>query len=239
MTQNDTQAKKRYLAIGIFSIMMIIFIVLQCFYPFFPFYAIGALFGTCFIHTFVVESEKDEIRQKLENLLQVEQIQEAEIGNARLLAYNDPLTGVKSKGCYLEDVICLDKRIEDKILKDFAIAVFDVNNLKKVNDTLGHEAGDKLLKEAANVICTSFAHSPVYRIGGDEFVVFLKNEDYDTRDEKIKAFNEKIEKNLLEDKVVISCGFDKFIPEKDKCYAELFSHADKNMYERKAFLKQV
>ena len=110
---------------------------------------------------------------------------------------------------------------------------------QKVNDTLGHEAGDKLLKEAANVICTSFAHSPVYRIGGDEFVVFLKNEDYDTRDEKIKAFNEKIEKNLLEDKVVISCGFDKFIPEKDKCYAELFSRADKNMYERKAFLKQV
>lgn len=52
--------------------------------------------------------------------------------------------------------------------------VFDINNLKIINDTLGHDFGDILIIDSCKLICKVFKRSPVYRIGGDEFVVILE-----------------------------------------------------------------
>lgn len=61
---------------------------------------------------------------------------------------------------------------------EFALLVADVNGLKEANDALGHESGDQLIKNTSRCICKIFEHSPVFRIGGDEFVVILTGEDY-------------------------------------------------------------
>lgn len=230
--------KNRYLAIEGFCIVMSLFIVLQSLYPMLPYYAIGFVLGTCIIHTFVTEAEISTRTEELEQLMKIEEIQEAEIITARRMAFKDPLTSVKSKSAYQEDVCCLDSRIENNDLKDFALMVFDVNNLKKTNDQKGHEEGDKIIKEAAKIICKTFKHSPVYRIGGDEFTAFLSGDDYQDKERLEADFKMQIEKNRAEGGVVVACGITDFIPGEDTSFAKLFSRADAKMYENKKSLKQ-
>lgn len=231
------KAKRRHRAIGTFGLTMAIFVILQAIYPLMPLYAMGYMLGTCILHTFVLEDEKEARHEELEKLLQVEQIQEAELGTAWQMAYTDPLTGVKNKTAYMEDICGIERRIADKILTDFSIIVFDVNNLKLINDTKGHEEGDKYIISASKMICHEFRHSSVYRIGGDEFVAFLRGEDFRNRQTLLESFNRKIEKNLAEGKVVISCGLDEFKADEDKSYQKIFERADMKMYERKKELK--
>ena len=190
-------------------------------------------------HAMVLEDEKNKYRKKLEETLQREQVQEQELGSARHLAYTDPLTGVKSKNAYLEDVRRIDKGIEDGTLTEFGIIVFDLNGLKNINDTYGHEEGDNYIKEGCALICWKFCHSPVYRIGGDEFVVILEGSDYKERDILLSSFNEQIEENQSEGKVVVSTGIEDFELGFDKCFSTVFERADKKMYERKRYLKSM
>ncbi|MBO4404289.1 MAG: GGDEF domain-containing protein [Treponema sp.] len=235
-----TKEKTRYRHRTIcgFSTVMSFFIVVQVFFPLMPFYSVGFLLGTCLLHTFLLEHEKEEKREELEKLIQIKNIQEVELGSTRQRAYTDPLTGVKNKAAYMEDIDAINRRIEDGLLKDFAAAVFDVNGLKIINDTLGHEEGDRYIQAACSLISSHFKHSPVYRIGGDEFVAFLSGEDFTKRKPLIKSFNRKVQKNLLEGKVVVSCGSADFNPTQDSNYTSVFSRADKQMYEQKCFLKE-
>lgn len=238
-TKTHGKAKIRHHAIGTFGLTMAIFIVLQAIYPLMPFYAIGYMLGTCVLHTFVLEDEKETRQEELEKLLQLEQIQEAELGTARQMAYTDPLTGVKNKTAYMEDICGIEQRIKDKILTDFSLIVFDVNNLKIINDTKGHEEGDNYIISASKMICHEFRNSPVYRIGGDEFVAFLMGEDFKNRQILLENFNKKIEKNLEEGKVVIAFGLEEFKAGEDKTYQKIFERADMKMYKRKKELKNM
>lgn len=85
------------------------------------------------------------------------------------LAYRDALTGVKNKTAYLEAINLLEQSIRLK-RPTFAVVIFDVIGLKHVNDTYGHDFGDILILESSKMISRAFNQSPVYRIGGDEFV---------------------------------------------------------------------
>lgn len=237
--QSQDKIKKRYCSICLFGFVMTVFVILQELYPLMPFYSIGYMVGTCLIHTFVLEDEKAARQAELEMLLKVEEIQEQELGSARHMAFTDPLTGVKNKNAYIEDVGGIEKRIEDGILKDFGIIVFDVNGLKNINDTKGHDEGDKFIKKASKLICRQFRHSPIYRIGGDEFVAFLMRDDYKNHEKLLEEFNRQIEKNQAEGSVVIASGFADFQPEKFATFLRLFEHADKMMYERKKVLKGI
>ncbi|MBR4747821.1 MAG: GGDEF domain-containing protein, partial [Desulfovibrio sp.] len=119
-----------------------------------------------------------------------------------------------------------------------AVVVCDVNGLKTVNDTLGHKAGDQLIKDAAALVCTIFKHSPVYRIGGDEFVAVLSGSDYDDRLDLIRILQEKVEQNVAAGGVVLASGMAEF-DSWDKCFADVFNRADQAMYENKKMLKSV
>ena len=70
--------------------------------------------------------------------------------------------------------------------ESFSVVVCDVNGLKHVNDTLGHKAGDEYICAACDMICEIYDHSPVYRLGGDEFTVVLSGHDYDIREELLQ-----------------------------------------------------
>ncbi len=77
------KVRRRNLTIGLFGIAMIVLIALQIIYPLWPFYAMGYMVGTCLLHTFVVEDEKEEYRRKLEKSLLREQAQKDELAESK------------------------------------------------------------------------------------------------------------------------------------------------------------
>ena len=154
------------------------------------------------------------------------------------LANTDSMTGVRNKHAYSEDEAALNRKIMGRELEKLAVVVCDINGLKIVNDTKGHAAGDKLIKDASALLCESFIHGAVYRIGGDEFVVLLQGKGYDTREETIRSLNQQIEGNIATDDVVISMGYSVLKPE-DELLRDVFERADQMMYERKKELKRM
>jgi diguanylate cyclase (GGDEF)-like protein len=133
----------------------------------------------------------------------------------------------------------LERKGQTESLEGYGVIVFDINNLKTTNDTKGHEAGDTLIKNACSLICTQFKHSPVFRIGGDEFVAILHGSDYDNRETLAKEFDSIIDENNLNDGVVVASGMAVFDPSIDTSYTHVFMRADKLMYDRKKALKHI
>ena len=161
---------------------------------------------------------------------------ERALHNAQEVAYSDPLTGVKSKAAFVEWETQKDEEIHDDVAGPFSVVVCDVNGLKFVNDTLGHAAGDAYIKQAATIVCHTFKHSPVFRIGGDEFVAVLQGEDHEHREELLTEFNRIVEGNIGTDKAVISAGISVYRDE-DFSFHSVFERADARMYQRKMQLK--
>ena len=164
-----------------------------------------------------------------------EEAQERLLAQARKEAHTDALTGLRNKLSYLE----LEKRLNSQIAEypeiEFAVVIFDVNNLKEINDSLGHQAGDQHLKEAAEVIGTTFPSSQVFRIGGDEFVVIARGTEYAHIDDLIDKIKMHNMSTTRYGGVVIACGMARF--RKDANVAQVFRRADKSMYDDKAALK--
>ena len=156
---------------------------------------------------------------------------------ARNMALTDPMTGVKSKHAFLLQQQRFDKDIEEKAELEFAIAVCDVNGLKVINDTLGHKAGDEYIIKASRMICDIFQHSPVFRTGGDEFVVILTGRDYLIRRELLLALHDRSVAHIGTDEVVISGGLSDYRPGEDASFHDVFERADGLMYEEKQLLK--
>lgn len=221
--KSDGETKSHHRTIGFSGIVMTLFIALQTIHPHMPFYAMGCLLATCLIHSFVY---KDEAAEKS---------REIELG--KKMAYKDPLTGVKNKLAYLEAQKSIETRMIDGVMNNFGVVVFDVNGLKRVNDTQGHDAGDEYIKNACRIICQQFKHSPVFRIGGDEFVVILEGEDYDNRVRLVEIFDKQIEDNQSNGQIIISCGLDEYDSKNDSSYNDVFKRADQKMYARKKRLK--
>lgn len=95
----------------------------------------------------------------------------------------DALTGVKNKHAYVDLELELNSMIDNDVPVEFAIIVLDLNGLKAINDAHGHQTGDNFLKAGCHAICDIFDHSPVFRVGGDEFAVVARNRDYEHLDE--------------------------------------------------------
>jgi diguanylate cyclase (GGDEF)-like protein len=166
---------------------------------------------------------------------------EAEKENAnafRNMANTDSMTGVRNKHAYSEAEAYLNQRIQQNDIDKLAVVVCDINGLKIVNDTQGHAAGDKLIKDACLLICEYFTHGAVYRIGGDEFVVIFQEKGYDTMKEALGEINRVIEENIKKKEVVISIGYSTLTNE-DQVFHDVFERADQMMYKRKQELKQM
>lgn len=184
-------------------------------------------------------SKDDEIGLLNESLKGTMAYLKKYINRVNALAYQDLMTGVKNRTCYLEAVASLNA--ENKLdTLPYSVVVFDVNDLKTVNDTLGHEFGDKIIMEASKLICATFKSSPVYRIGGDEFVVISRGKDFDNCESLVQAFKEQVEKGIyigMEYQLVVACGMSKY-EENDIHFDDVFGRADKAMYENKMKLKK-
>ena len=119
----------------------------------------------------------------------------------------------------------------------FAIGVFDCNNLKLINDKLGHIKGDMYLQSAVSIICRVFSRSPIFRIGGDEFAVILQGDDYRNRRRLTSIFETKIAKTASAEErwqqLSVAMGVAEFDPRIDKTVDDVFRRADNLMYENK------
>lgn len=158
-----------------------------------------------------------------------------------LLANRDSLTGLRNTTSYAAWVSEFDQKIKGKNV-EFGVIVFDLNELKETNDKYGHAVGNKLIVTAAKVISDVFKHSPVFRIGGDEFLVVLQNSDLKNSGKLFAKFdlscaNTFVEEDGVKIQISIASGFARFDSGKDLHFVDVFKRADDAMYENKSKLK--
>ena len=123
----------------------------------------------------------------------------------------------------------------------FAIVLADLNNLKYVNDTYGHKAGDEYIKRACKLIFDTFAHSPVFRVGGDEFVVVMMGSDYENRVMLMQKIRDQVLENqqLRKGRPIVAVGIATYDRKLDKKVSEVYERADQEMYRNKNHLKNL
>ncbi len=174
----------------------------------------------------------------------MEQARESEI--YRKLAYTDELTGLSNRTAFRED---LDKRMEpDKTtgretILPTVIFMFDLNDLKKCNDTYGHDYGDQYIKMAADALKKLFAQEgKCYRIGGDEFCAWAPYTSLDEINEKLRLLEQDLKE--LNDRgfvvpVSVAVGYAVYAEGADGggLYSTM-KRADAMMYERKQEYKK-
>ena len=157
------------------------------------------------------------------------------------LAYRDSLTGLRNTNSYWAWITDFDKEIE-KRETDFGVIVLDINYLKETNDRYGHDVGNKLIVSAAHIISSTFKRSPVFRIGGDEFLVILQNRDLEDLYELLEKFdiecaNETVSADENTIPISIAKGFARYDADRDLKFMDVFNRADDAMYENKREIK--
>lgn len=151
----------RYRTIGLYSATMAGFITAQAYYPFLPLYTIGCMLGGCLLHSFVLENEKDEYRDDLEDRLR----ESIEKGN-----YFDLLTGLPSM-TYFFELADSEKYETMNTGGEPAMLYMDFSGMKLFNSRNGFAEGDKLLQAFAKILVRHFGNDHCCRIGADHFAV--------------------------------------------------------------------
>ena len=159
------------------------------------------------------------------------------------LIYTDVMTRLGNKTAYTECIDAIYKRIINKEKFNFVVVVIDINDLKKVNDTYGHEYGDKLIQNGATILKKVWGSDFMYRVGGDEFVIICLGMDKGNAEKKIVLFEKSIEdyncqNNGEESYLQMAIGMATYNPETDKEYMDVFRRADSAMYGDKKQKKQ-
>ncbi|MEG1641902.1 MAG: diguanylate cyclase [Synergistaceae bacterium] len=152
---------------------------------------------------------------------------------ALALSQRDTLTNVRNRTSYTYELMHMEKNI--KTFESFAIGIFDLNNLKMTNDIHGHQVGDTLIRDLSMLICKTFSNSPVFRIGGDEFVVLLVEMKKDQIEEKWGQLqNEFVKYNSTHKiKLTSAFGYAFYDNEKLNSTSKIFKAADDAMYSNK------
>lgn len=148
------------------------------------------------------------------------------------LAYTDQMTHLSNRTAFDQAFTALDCHPQD-----VAIIDLDLNNLKLINDSRGHNEGDKYITQAAQCIHEVFhLIGKTYRVGGDEFVVLIENasayniEQYMSRlDRVIHSYGEHIHADYMD----VAHGYAIFDPNLDRSLKDTYNRADKNMYFNK------
>lgn len=176
--------------------------------------------------------------ERLENqLLKVElelQISQVELKDIYYkMAFTDSLTGLKNRTAFDERVKLLEERYD--LYKSINCFSMDLNNLKVTNDTFGHSYGDTLIKNFAQVLKRVFLTSEcIYRVGGDEFIIFLYDYDQKMLEQKVIELEKSIEESNAENsvKIHVAIGIGGNI-EDAKTIREIVASADNSMYRDK------
>ena len=170
----------------------------------------------------------DEISELGNRIQALERQLSEEISFVRSQAYVDGLTGLGNRTAYEDRVKQLDDDIRDGRAA-FAVAVFDLNGLKEINDKYGHAQGDRAISRVAAALRQTFGDARLYRIGGDEFIVLLE-----APSSEIASQMRDVDRILSEnDPVSTAKGYAAFTEDADTDYREVFNRADTAMYNDK------
>lgn len=180
-----------------------------------------------------VAAQSEKIEEDAKKLKE----QEDDLVSMRNLAYIDSLTNVKNKHALDDTARYIDEQIKSGTA-EFAVVMCDLNYLKLINDTHGHQEGDRALKKATKILCTAFPLSTIFRIGGDEFVIIPSVLEYARITEHLETLDKMLDQQRrssddITKRVSISYGSAVFDRNKDHSFNEVFERADQVMYEQK------
>lgn len=148
--------------------------------------------------------------------------------NFKDMANSDYLTKLKNRNAFMLDMHNMEARDRETC----GIIVADVNDLKMINDTYGHQVGDECICAVAESLLSCAGKHPAYRIGGDEFVILVQKEGVKSLEAMISDIVSAITKITIEPgiDVTISIGFAFFEKESDANLIDTFKRADHKMY---------
>lgn len=151
-------------------------------------------------------------------------------------AFHDQLTGMYNRTAFA-DFIKMDGFVPEK----WIAVMFDLNDLKHCNDTLGHDCGDKYICESARIISACFSDlGSCYRMGGDEFCALIHNcsqQECNRRLERVGKLAREYNETHSDIRIGIACGYEMYDYRIDYDINDTLRRADKRMYERKFRMK--
>ena len=157
------------------------------------------------------------------------------INSIKDLARRDSMTEMENRTAYAGAIAKIDVRLQQQEEMHFSVIMFDLDDLKQVNDEHGHNEGDKYIIAASELIRTAFPDANCFRIGGDEFAALLFNKNsLDLQrltqhfEQTLRTYNE-----VARVKLSVSYGYAVFNPQKDACFADVYARADDEMYRAK------
>jgi diguanylate cyclase (GGDEF)-like protein len=154
------------------------------------------------------------------------------------LAYTDQMTGLNNRTCFNKDF-----EIASSNPEDVAVIDFDLNNLKRTNDTFGHSVGDKYIKTCASIIQEIFdGIGKCYRVGGDEFVAIIEKASTIDMTHYLAMLESSVDsanKGYTKMKMQIAYGYTVYNANIDKNLEDTYNRADKIMYQDKENKKTI
>lgn len=163
---------------------------------------------------------------------------EKELSKMIVAANKDELTSVRNTTAFEAYKIDLDSRMHTGG-SQCAVLMIDVNDVQKVNKLHGEEKGDLYIVNNCRRICEVFDHSPVFRFGGDEFVVVLQGKDYEEREALISGLRQTVEEMAADasipawERCAVAIGIAEYNPEMDDSVDEVLRRADQDMQREK------
>ena len=192
-------------------------------------------------HIELLSDDKKHVICCLENIeeeFQKREELERNFQSAERMARLDELTGVKNKNAFKEYTAMIDEKLNSDSKFQFGVVMCDMNDLKLINDTRGHSFGDEAIQTTSRMICNIFMHSPVFRIGGDEFVAVISGRDFERRERLFdKLRKESVANGRARSGPVVACGIAVYEEGRDTGFSSVFERADRLMYENKDELK--
>ena len=156
----------------------------------------------------------------------------------QMSANYDSLTGLRNTTAYAAWVEKFERERMEKETP-FGVVMLDLNDLKKTNDRYGHDVGNELIVMAGRLIADTFKRSPVFRVGGDEFLVVLQTKDLESCQALFEEFEQKCSTSFIEKEgekipVRVAWGYGVYEPDRDGHFADVFKRADEMMYKNKS-----
>ncbi len=182
---------------------------------------------------------KDYVKSIVAAEKQTRNLQE-HVTEISMIAYRDALTGVKNRAAFDETKAAFDGVIAEGNA-EFGIVMADVNSLKDINDRYGHDKGNEYIVGACRILCRTFENSPVYRIGGDEFVAIITKRDYQNRVRLLSALKDEYMRSMTDNNRQpwerFSAASGMAVYKSGDSFDDVFVRADKAMYDAKAMMK--
>ncbi len=179
-------------------------------------------------------SEVDSLRKEIEMARQ-------RIGELEHFADHDPLVPVRNRRAFVRELTRLIS-FSDRYGMPASIIYLDLNDLKTINDSLGHAAGDSVLMHVGDLLVRHVRESDVVgRLGGDEFGVILPNATEEAGRRKAESLAQVIQSSPAtwdgkKLQLSVAYGIYAFTPGEDA--SEAMAKADQDMYQRKKSMKE-